>query len=278
MEPTGRRITVSGRSRAWQALGRLGARAIDWCGETVCLASLAWAVVMAAARPRHWRRTTRQVFAQQLLRTGANTAVLVGLVAFLVGILVVMQAQLWLGKVGQTEWLGPLLVVVIVRELAPLLTNLTMIGRNGSVITVELANMTVAGEVRMLDALGVDPLIYLIMPRVAAMFVSTFCLMLLFLVVSFAGGYLFSLALGLRVAPPDLFLNQVLRACSPEDLLNLLVTGLLPSLLTGVICCSEGLNVPAQSTAVPIAARRALSRSAAGLFLVSVPASLLTYL
>lgn len=268
----------AGSNWAWRALDHLGASVIDWCRTVAYLASLMWAVVALAIQPRRWRRTTRNVFARQLLHMGVHTIAPVGLVAFLVGIAVVMQAQLWLGRVGQTDWLGPFLVVVVVRELAPLLTNLIMILRNGSEMTVELADMTVTGKTRMLDAQGINPLIYLAMPRVAAMVVSTFCLVILFILFSFVSGYLFSFTLGLRVAAPGIFLNQVLRALRSEDVLNLLVTGLVPPLLTAVVCCSEGLNAPVTSTAVPLATRRALSYSVVGLFLVSVPASVLTYL
>jgi len=258
----------AGTNLVWRTLGHLGAGVIDWCRMVLSLASLMWAVVALAIQPRRWRRTTRAVFARQLLHTGVHTIAPVGLVAFLVGIVVVMQAQLWLGRVGQTGWLGAFLVVAVVRELAPLLTNLIAILRNGSEMTVELADMTVTGKTRMLDAQGIDPLIHLVMPRVAAMVTSTFCLMILFILFSFVSGYLFSFILGLRVAAPGIFLNQVLRAFQPEDVVKLLVTGLVPPLLTAAVCCSEGLNTPVTSTAVPLATRRALSYSVVGLFLV----------
>ena len=96
--------------------------------------------------------------------------------------------------------------------------------------------------------------------------------------VTFAGGYLFSFVLGLRVAAPGVFLAQVLRALQPKDMLNLLLTGLVPALLTTLICCSEGMSVPMTSTAVPVATGRALSRSVAVLFLISAPVTVLTYL
>ena len=278
MEQSDQRTIEAGSNWAWRALGHLGASVIDWGRMGVSVASMMWAVVALALQPRRWRRTIRAVFVRQLLHTGVHTIAPVGLVAFLIGIVVVMQAQLWLGKVGQTEWLGPFLVVVVVRELAPLLTNLIMILRNGSEMTVELADMTVTGKTRMLDAQGIDPLIYLVMPRVVAMVVSTFCLVILFILFSFASGYLFSFTIGLRVAAPGIFLNQVLRALQSEDVLKLLVTGLVPPLLTAAVCCSEGLNAPVTSTAIPLATRRALSYSVVGLFLVSVPASVLTYL
>ena len=278
MEQSDHHTAIVGRNWAWRALGRLGATVIDSCRKAVYLASVMLAVAVLTIRPRRWRRTIRQVFTRQLLYTGVNTIASVGLVAFLVGILVVMEAYLWLGKVGQSGWLGPLLVVVVVRVLAPLLTNLVMIIRNGSQITVELANMTLTGKVRMLDVQGIDPLICLVMPRVAALVVSTFCLMLLFIIFSFVSGYLFSFALGLRVAAPGIFLDQVLRAFLLKDLLNLLVTGLFPAFLTAIICCSNGLNVAGATTTVPVATRRALSHSVVGLFLILALASILNYL
>ena len=278
MEQSDHPIAFVGWNWAWRAVGRLGAAMIDLCCEVVYLVSVMLAVAALAIQPRRWRRTIRQVFARQLFQTGVNTIASVGLIAFVVGILVVMQVYLWLGKVGHVGWLGHLLVVAVVRGLAPLLTNLVIIIRNGSEMTVELANMTLTGKVRMLDAQGIDPLIYLVMPRVAAMVVSTFCLTLLFIMFSFVSGYLFSVALGLGVAAPGIFLDQVLRAFEPVDMLNLLVTGLFPAFLTSIICCSEGLNVPAVSTAVPVATRRALSYSVAVLFLILVLSSVLTYL
>lgn len=278
MERSDRSRSVTNKNWIWRALGLLGKAVIDLCGLAVYLTSFVCAVVVLAIRPRRWHRTIRQVFAHQLLHMGVYTITPVGLVALLVGVLVVMQAQLWLGKVGQTGWLGPLLVVVVVRELAPLLTNLIIIIRSGSEMTTELATMTVAGKVRMLDSQGIDPLIYLVMPRMVAIVVSAFCLTLMFIIFSFVSGYLFSFILGLRMLAPRIFLNQVLRAFQSEDVLKLLLTSTIPPLLTGSICCLEGLSVPQMSTAVPVATRRALSRSVVGLFLVSVPASVLTYL
>ena len=278
MERANRSRSVTNGNWLWQAIGLLGKAVIDLFGLVVYLISFIIVVMVQAIRPRRWHRTVRHVFAHQLLRMGVYTVIPVGLVALLVGVLVVMQAQLWLGKVGQTTWLGPLLVVVVVRELAPLLTNLIVIIRSGSEMTTELATMTVAGKVRMLDSQGIDPLIYLVMPRMVALVISAFCLTLMFIIFSFLSGYLFSFVLGLRMLAPRFFLDQVLRAFQSEDAFKLLLTSLIPPLLTGSICCMEGLSVPQTSTAVPVATRRALSRSVVGLFLVSVPASVLTYL
>jgi len=93
----------------------------------------------------------------------------VSLVAFLTGISVVVQAQVWLGKAGQSAMLGSVLIAVILREVAPLLVNFIVIGRSGTAIAVELANMK---SVRRDQGTGgpgaLDALLYLAIPRALA--------------------------------------------------------------------------------------------------------------
>src|SRR5690349_18169115 len=87
-----------------------------------------------ALNPRTWRRPVRSVFVRQILFTGVEATGFTSRIALLVGVSVVVQAQLWLGKVGQTQYLGPILVAVIIRELGPLLANLIVILRSGNAI------------------------------------------------------------------------------------------------------------------------------------------------
>ena len=70
------------------------------------------------------------------------------MIALIVGVLVVVQAQYWLTRLGQTALIGPILTAVVLRELGPLLTNFVVIARSGTAISTELANMKVHGEVR----------------------------------------------------------------------------------------------------------------------------------
>ena len=71
------------------------------------------------------------------------------IVAVLVGISVVVQLDVWTGKLGQSQKLGPLLVAVVARELGPLFANFVLIVRGGSAIATELGLMRVGGEVRV---------------------------------------------------------------------------------------------------------------------------------
>src|SRR5438477_2570204 len=118
----------------------------------------------------------------------------------------------------------------------------------------------------------------MVMARVLGMAVATFCLTTVFSFVAFASGYLFAAWTG--KGSPDLFLfaNTVSRAIQPKDVLNILGKSILPALFASASCCVGGLGVGTSVKEIPQATERALTRSVAGLFVISVIVSLLTYL
>ncbi len=259
-------------------LGRIGQRTLAQGRRTIRLFAVAWTVLLLAARPRTWPRTVRAVFARQILFTGVEALKFVSLVALITGVSVVVQAQLWLGKTGQSALLGPILVMVIIREAAPLLVNFIVIGRSGNAIATELASMKINGEIRVLEAQGLDTLAYLAVPRVLGMAVSVFCLTIAFIAVSFASGFCCGLLMGVGSGDPRLFVDSILKDVHLPDVFSLLAKTLIPGMLTSTICILEGLSVQRAITEVPQAATRAVVRSIAALFLVSVIVSLLSYM
>jgi len=241
-------------------------------------AAVAWGVLCVAVLPSSWPRTVREQTAKQLLFTGVEAIDLTILIALLAGISIVVQAQLWLNRFGQSEMLGPLLVAIIVREIGPILVNFVVIGRSGTAIATELANMRVRREVDVLDAQGIEPTIYLIMPRVIGVTLSVFCLTIFFVTVCFGSGYFFARLVGITTANPDIFLRSVLGAVSPADIMNLFAKTLIPGMVTGAICSIEGLSIRGTITEVPQAVTRAVVRSIVALLVVSAAISVVTYL
>jgi phospholipid/cholesterol/gamma-HCH transport system permease protein len=234
-------------------------------------------VGLLAVRPRHWPRTTRDVLSRQILFTGVQPLGIVIAVACIVGVSVVLQAQIWLTRVGQRQLLGPLIVVVLVREIAPVLASLVVILYSAGAVAAEMGNMKLSGEVHVLEAQGLDPLLYLVMPRVVAMVIATTGLSILIVVVSLASGILFGMAIGVQASAGELA-NQVLTSIGPPDVINLLLKSVLAAMITGVICCVEGLGVEGASTEVPRATSRGLERSVVAMFIISAAVSILTYL
>jgi phospholipid/cholesterol/gamma-HCH transport system permease protein len=260
-----------------KTLAGLGGFAREHWGAVQYLAAVLGTTLFLSGQPRRWRPAVRKAFTRQFFLFGVESVRFILVLAVLAGISVVVQLSVWTGKLGQSQQLGPLLVVVVVRELGPLFANFVLIVRGGSAIATELGIMKVGGEVRVLEAQGVEPLLFLVMPRVLAMAVSAFCLTMIFVFVAFASGYGFGAFFGEGNMDSDVFLTSVFKALHPFDAIGFLVKCLLPALLTGVICCTEGLSAEGGVTQVPLAAKRALARSLFALFLTSTVVSVLAY-
>ncbi|HMO49713.1 MAG TPA: ABC transporter permease [Kiritimatiellia bacterium] len=240
--------------------------------------AFAVSVVVAALRPAHWRSTVRNVLARQILFTGYQATRFISVVALLVGISVVVQVQVWTAALGQKALLGPILVMVIIRELGPLLTSFIVIARSGTAMATELASMRVLGETHVLDGQGIDPFIYLILPRAVGAAISVFCLTVIFIGVSILAGFFSGLLLGANTGTPWQFFQSVFGAIRPADVFNVIAKTWLPGLLMGCICCIEGLSIRGMATEVPQAASRAVVKSIMAMFLASAFVSILTYL
>lgn len=261
-----------------KALTKIGAFALSKGRSLITVTAMVWSVLRVALRRRTWPRTARNVLARQILFTGFEASRFVSLLAVAVGLSIVVQTQVWLAKVGQSQLLGPVLVMVVIREVGPLLVNFVIIGRSGTAMATELGNMKISGEVYLLDSQGLDPFTYLVAPRAVGAAISIFCLTVVFILVSFVSGYISGWVLQANPGPVDLFITSVFRAIQPADAGNLFIKTIIPGLTTGAICCIEGLGVHTAVTEVPQAATRAVVRSTIALFIVSAMVSLATYL
>ena len=259
-------------------IGGIGAEVWAQWDELRHAAAVIGTVHYTSIRPRYWNRTTLHLFARQVRAVGVEPLGFVFALAVFVGISVVVQLSFWTGEAGQSQLLGPLLVTVVARELGPVLINLVVIVRSGSAMTTELGIFKISGEVQALEARGIDPFLYLVMPRVLGVAVSTFCLTIVFILVAFASGYLFSAWLGKGSDDLFLFADAVSGAVHPKDVLNILAKTVLPALFASTSCCIGGLGVGKSDAEIPQATQRALTRSVAGLFVISAIVSLLTYL
>ncbi len=250
---------------------------LQW-DELQHVAAVVGTVLLTAARPRYWVRSVRTAFAQQVVAIGVEPVGFVCTLAVFVGMSVVVQLAFWVGEAGQSQMVGPLLVAVVARELGPVLINLVVILRSGSAMTTELGVLKISGEVRALEERGGDAFLHLVMPRVLAMAVATFCLTVIFILVAFASGFLFAAWTGKGSRDLLLFADTVSSAVQPKDVFNVLAKSVLPSLFAGACCCIGGLGVAESVTEIPQATQRALTRCVAGLFVIAAGVSLLTYL
>lgn len=207
---------------------------------------------------------TARVLLDQVRFTALQAIPFVILLAGILSFLVISQAVRELGRLGATELIGRLMVVAIVRELGPLLTALAVVGRSGTAIAAELATNKALGEINALEGLGIDPLQYLVVPRLAGVILSVLGLVVLFDLVAIGAGLLAALANGMSGAR---YAQIVLDSVAVRDAWLTPVKGLVFGTIIGVVPSFEGLTLGGSPTAVPVAAREAVVTSIAAIFL-----------
>jgi len=203
---------------------------------------LAAAVIGRALEPSTWRRTVRWEFLRQANRIAVGGIPAVAGTGALIGLIMAIQAFVWIEFTGEIDIVARVLVLTMVREVGPLFTAFIVVGRSATVMSVVLGRMTVNGQVRALDALGVDPLRFLVVPRVLAASVGCFALTILFLCVSLAMGYVAAVIGGVRFISPTQFVAEIVDAMGPREFLLLPAKSLLAGFAAGVVACSIGLS------------------------------------
>ena len=203
------------------------------------------------------RDTVRRVITTQIMYTGVQALSLVSVIAFLLGSSIIIQTNLMGSADG--ELLGKVLVAVVLRELAPLVTAIVIAGRSGTAMATELGNMKVNSEVLALSSLGIDPPRFIVLPRLVASIVSVLVLMIYFSVVAIFGA--FTIAQLTAAASWGSLYSGVSRGVMPFDLGLFLLKGVGLGAIVGWLCCHYGLQVKSSPTEVPQQASRAVVMS-----------------
>lgn len=239
-------------------LGGVGRAAIRALGNgSALLGTLGQAVASVGTPGRAARRTVRAVLLGQILFTGVQALGLVSAIGLLIGSTIVIQTSLMVpGADG--ELLGKILVAVVVRELAPLITAIMVAGRSGTAMATELGNMKVNYEMLALTSLGIDPPRFVVLPRLIASVVSVIALMVYFTVVAVLVAALLGQAL-LGPSPVELR-SGIGQAILPQDLVLFVSKGIGLGTIVGWFSCHYGLSVKSSPTEVPRQASMAVVR------------------
>lgn len=260
------------------ALGRLGAWVLHWSTYAYRIATLSgYGLHRLTAGVFAIRKVTFDVMVRQILFTGVDSLAFTGLIATLVGLSVVLQAQLNLAA-GDADLLGKLLVFALVRELGPLVASLIIIGRSGTAVVVELANMRVSREIDTLQAMGIDVFEYLVVPRMGGIVISIFCVSMFFVVVSLLVGLVGGIVLSANSMSVIEFVDVISNNLRVVDVFLFVLKTIPGGLMVASIACIEGLGAGPEITDVPRAATRGTVTSITVLFTWSALVSGLAYL
>jgi len=214
-------------------------------------------------------RNIRQVrwgdFVNAAVEAGISALPIVGLVAFLIGVILSFQAAIGMEQFGAVTFVGPLAALGIVREMGPLITAILLAGRSSAAFAAEIGTMTVNSEVDALVTGGLSPIRFLVVPRVLAGILVAPILTLFADVVS-----IFSSMLTMQIygVPIINFYNGMLAAVDVEDVLSGLVKATLFGVVVSAMGCLRGMQTGTGAAAVGISATRAVVSSIVMIVLV----------
>lgn len=234
------------------ALGRIGVRVLAIVEEVGDFARLAGATARAALHRRPpLRETLRQMEA-----VGVRSTTIVAVTALFTGMVMSLQTAFALTRFGARPYVGGIVGLSLVRELAPVLAALMMTGRVGAGITAELGSMVVTEQVDAIRAMGADPVQKLVLPRVVAVTLTLPLLTVLANVLGVLGGML--IADWQYHITPHFYMRTVTYAVVLQDFLSGLAKTFAFGWIIAMVGCFMGLATTGGTTGVGRATTRSV--------------------
>lgn len=238
--------------------GHIAYGAVRGAGFTVqLLLSTAMAILYV---PRRTRFILDQAYAAGVLALPVTMVV-----AYFAGMILALQTGIELRNLGQTNLIGTIMAVTMSREMGPFITGVILAATVGSAMAAELGTMKVSDEVTALEVISVDPVNYLVLPRIVALTLMCPILTALSDIVGMIGGCFVGMV-HLDVSP-TLYWNSVRDALSaPEAILPKdIYTGLFKALVFGcmvaTVSCAAGIRASGGALGVGRAVQDAVKNS-----------------
>jgi phospholipid/cholesterol/gamma-HCH transport system permease protein len=211
-------------------------------------------------------RIDRYELVRNLHKMGVLSVGIVSVTALFTGAIMVVQAAPLVIRFNATDIIGWGAGFAMLREVGPLLIALMFSGRVGANNTAELGTMVVTEQLDALRALAIDPLTYLILPRVISMIVMLFILTIVGDLVAVGGAILSSQSL-LDVDPRQ-FMNSFLQLITTWDFMSGLVKSVMFGVMIALTSCHFGLTVKGGAPGVGRAVNAAVVAAASGIFIM----------
>ena len=213
---------------------------------------------------------------RQIYFTGIQAIPLIGGIAILFGTIVLLKSFIQFPLINIEAVLGEIIVIVIIRTLAPLMTSFIIISRSITAISTELSNMKLNGETTTLEIMGIDPNVMLIIPRVIAVATSTFIMIIFFdLMVLLTSITFVSLVWNIGIGN---FVQMLLSSIKVSDLFITFEKGIFYGAGIAIISCYFGLSVKKSITEIPKAAINSVISSLTFVFFLEMIITAINFL
>ena len=175
---------------------------------------------------------------QQVYFIGMKSIAVICLTAAFTGMVLGLQGYYTLVKFGSEGMLGAAVALTLIREMGPVLTAIMVIGRAGSAMAAEIGIMRISEQIDALDTMDINPVRFLVSPRIGASLLSFPLLTAIFDVVGIFGGYVSGcLLLGIN---PGIFFSRVESSVGMEDITGGFVKSIVFAIVITAVCCFQG--------------------------------------
>jgi phospholipid/cholesterol/gamma-HCH transport system permease protein len=246
-------------TRAVEAVGHGVFRLVEEIGG---LGELLFEVVRWSVRPPY---RLANLFAQFDF-VGVGSVFIVALTGVFSGMVFAHQSWRAFDMFNAESLVGPTVSLTITRELAPVFSALMVTMRAGSAMCTELGTMRVTEQVDALETMAVNPIQYLLVPRVLAGLVMVPLLVLIFDLMGLGGGYF--VAVAVKGLSAGTFITRTQQWLDPEDLTEGLIKGAVFGLFIALVACFKGYNASGGAKGVGQATTEAMVTSALGIFIL----------
>jgi phospholipid/cholesterol/gamma-HCH transport system permease protein len=225
---------------------------------------------------RFRRQTAGPVLVAQILYTGVNALSIVTMVAVAIGAIIIAEGLSILPQFGQGGLIYTILVLVITRELGPLLTAFIIIARSATAIATELGTMVASHEIEAYVAVGVDPIAYLVVPRFLGVTISAVVLNVYFNIAGLIASFFISQLL--RPTQFAEYFRNLIGALQVVDVVSSMVKSLVFGAVISTVATFQGFRVQTSTTEIPVVAIRAVGQAFVLCFIANAIITLISYL
>jgi phospholipid/cholesterol/gamma-HCH transport system permease protein len=258
-----------GRSRPRRALAALGSAVLRGANYAVVFTSFGATVAIAGFRREAWHGPVWIEFKRVLHEVTVRSLFTTIVTGLLVAFALVTQAIYWLAQTGTTGMVGPVIVILLIRELTPILIGLIVFGRSGTATLIELGEAQTKGWLRQLEIQGLDPLSLLVLPRAVAFTLGAFCLATVLLCTTLLASYFLAYNLQLIALSIWDFADEVSRSMKVSDFIIPPLKCTTIGFMVALCCCSTGLARRDESDGLQSLVARGFVRSALAILLVN---------
>src|SRR5579872_7016267 len=199
---------------------------------------LFWRTLMAL--PMTWRQRNK-VF-EQFFEIGNASLLMVCILSFFIGGETALQTGPFLAERSFGGYLGGIVGYSVCRELAPILMAILIAGRIGSAMAAEIGSMRVYQEIDALRTMNINPIQYLVLPRLVAIAVALPLLVIFSILVGWGGGALVSATNHKIAVSFQSFFENLREIVAFSDVANGLFKSFIFALVIGVVSCHQGLQ------------------------------------